>query len=83
MFISMESKMKGEYEKEYGPASPAYALDGSQCGWLFRDPTPIEACVCGWDGGESSPRFGHYNGAGGYCCPHHGATCGADHGESW
>lgn len=32
-------------------------------------------CICD-DPEPENPRHGHRNSAGGYCCPHHGNSCG-------
>ena len=45
----------------------------------------VPVCICGepqWLGNEPTRWAGHMNDAGGFCCPHHGGTCGANHGNN-
>lgn len=42
---------------------------------------PVELCICGYKevadmDPDWQPPYGHLNQAGGFCCPHHGDTCG-------
>jgi hypothetical protein len=39
----------------------------------LKDNAPANENLCICEGGTGR---GHYNAAGGYCCPHHGDTCG-------
>lgn len=52
-------------ETDYNELSPPPQKSQSEIAY------PVEDCVCG--GGT---KYGHYNDAGGFCCPHYGDTCG-------
>lgn len=50
--------------------------------WKIIITTP-KPCICDYPDGATVAQHeaaeGHYNQAGGYCCPHHGNTCGHCH----
>ena len=58
---------------------PTTGLHGS-----IEEVEEVAKCICDYpDGANIEERrlaTGHYNGVGGFCCPHHGNTCG-DHDE--
>jgi len=58
-------------------------IDQALAGMQFRESDiPTWQCICQWNGNNYTigqlplPVYGHFNGAGGYCCPHYGNTCG-------
>jgi hypothetical protein len=55
------------------------AGDDAQTGHILKE----YGCICDYPNGatvaERENASGHYNEAGGFCCPHHGNTCGHCH----
>ena len=50
-----------------------------------QDAPPAQLCICGYLDTDPSwrPPYGHYNEAGGFCCPHYGDSCGYHADSVW
>ena len=59
-----------------------FSVDGPSSGWGWECEKcrPLEICICELGDYDENDYVivteGHYNSAGGYCCPHYGNTCG-------